>query len=473
MITFLHLCAAAIFVYFLCLLAINLLLILLGSIKIRQYNDEVTAADFDHIAKSRLSLPISVIIPAHNEAAIIIGVVENTLKLDYPIHEVVVVDDGSTDQTLDLLIGRFGLQKIEKHGSSHIQTHRIDAVYESPQHPNLVVVAKENGKRADAINAGVILSRYPLLCIIDADCVIESDGLQHMARPFLLDPQLAAAAGVVRPSNGLILRDGVIVERRLPRTWLGMNQEVEYARSFQWARIGLNRVQSMLCISGALLLIKRTVFEETGGPWPDAITDDIEYTIRLNRFLHDRLNKRGMRMAFIPDAVSYTQVPEKLSLYLSQRNRWQRGTLQAILRNRGMLFNPRYGATSLFGLSYFLFFEAMAPLVEIAAFLLAMFMLSTGLTTWHEVVAVIFLAYAACVMLTLMAVLITETTRMRAGTWKDLWKMILAVFMDPIGWHQLRVLTSVWATIEFVLFRRCDLGAPMQRHVQPHSCASI
>jgi cellulose synthase/poly-beta-1,6-N-acetylglucosamine synthase-like glycosyltransferase len=469
MIEILHICAVAILVYFVALCAITLLLACLGAIQVRDYNSQTTASDFDQIAKSRLSLPISVIIPAHNEAAIIIGTVENALQLNYPIHEVIVVDDGSTDETLAVLKQRFNIQPLEKHGAIYIETQKIHAVYESPDFPNLVVVAKENGQRADAINAGVTFSRYPLLCIIDADCVIERNGLLHMARPFLFDPDLAAAAGVVRPSNGLVVENGRIRERRLPKTWLGMNQEIEYARSFNWARCGLNRLHSMLCISGALLLIKKTVFEETGGPWPQAITDDIEYTIRLNGFLFDRKSKRDLRLAFIPDAVSYTEVPEKLKLYLSQRNRWQRGTLQAIFRNWRMFLNPRYGATGLLGMPYFLIFEAMAPIVEFTAYVLAIVMLVLGFATWQGILTLVFLAYATFVFLTLVAILISETSRQRTNSWKDYWKLILAVFIDSFGWHQIRVFTSVWATVQFILLRRRDLGAPMERSPQPSS----
>lgn len=471
MTTILQILAAAILIYFVILFVINLTLIVLGSIQIRNYNGQLTASDFDHIVKSRLCLPVSIVIPAHNEAIIIINSVENALKLNYPIHEVIVVDDGSTDNTLAVLDRHFHIEHVERHGDSQIRTHEVHGVYESPDYPNLVVVAKENGRRADAINAGVALSRYPLLCIIDADCLLEADGLQHMARPFLFDSKLAAAAGVIRPSNGLVLKEGVIQKRFLPHTWLGMNQEVEYARSFQWARIGLNRLKSMLCISGALLLIRKSVFEETGGAWADAITDDIEYTIRLNKFLFDRTSKRALRLAFIPDAVSYTQVPEKLGLYLSQRNRWQRGTLQAILRNRDMLMNPRYGLTSMFGLSYLLIFEAMAPLVEFTAFILAGVMLAYGMTDWQEIAVIVFVAYACCVMLTLTAVFITETSRLRTSSWKDYWKMILAVFLDHLGWHQIRVVTSVWATFQFIFFHRSDLGEPMDRVSQP-ACIS-
>ncbi len=449
--------------YFVALHGIYLLLVLLGATQIRSYGRGITFAEFDRIAKSDLSMPVSVIIPAHNEATIIVNTVENALKLNYPNHEVVVVDDGSTDDTIPVLARHFRLHRVDKHGAKHLGSEQILGVYESAEHPNLVVVAKENGRRADAINAGVTFSRYPLLCVIDADCVIEADGLLRMARPFLVDSRLAAAAGVVRPSNGLVLEDGVIMERGLPRTLLGLNQEIEYARSFQWARTGLSRLQSMLCISGALLLIKKTVFEAVGGSWPQAITDDMEFAIRVNGRIYDRKNKHRERLVFAPDAVSYTEVPEKLWLYASQRNRWQRGILQSLFRNWRMILNPRYGWTGLFGMPFFIIFEALAPLVEILAYILAIVLLIAGIATVKEVLAMVFLAYTAGVFLTLLAVLITESSRLRTASWADFWKMIAAIFLDNLGFHQLRVFCSLFGTVEYLLLRRRDLGAPMER----------
>ncbi|MFD2160288.1 glycosyltransferase [Rubritalea tangerina] len=444
---------------------ISLLLVLLGALQIRKYNQEITVAEFDQIAQSDLTTPVSVIVPAFNEAAIIVSTVENVLKLNYPTHEVIVVDDGSTDNTIEVLRQRFNIQQLEKQGDTQLETNPVKAVYESADYPNLVVVSKENGQRADAINAAVNVSRYPLLCVIDADCVMDPDGLLHMVRPFLLDPNVAASSGVVRPSNGLVMKKGEIVARGLPQTWIGLNQEVEYARSFQWARNGLNRLHSMLCISGALLLIKKDVLKEVGGPWPNAITDDIEFTMRLHAYIFDRRNEKDLKIAFTPDAVCYTEVPEKISQYLPQRNRWQRGTLQAVFRNWRMIFNPRYGATGLFGMPYFLFFEALAPIVEVTAITLAVVFLLMGVTTVKEILILVFLAYSVNVFLTLLTIYISERSTQRSTTWKDYWKAVTAIFADGLGWHHLRVFVSFVATFEYFILRRCDLGAPMERKV--------
>lgn len=454
--------------YYIALHAIYLLLLLLGAFQVRKYRQAITFAEFRTIADSHLTMPVTLIIPCYNESSIICSTIRNVLRLNYPQFEVIVVNDGSSDGTMEVLAESFHLHRIERFGSRQITTHQIKGIYDSPEYPNLIVMDKENGRRADAINAAVSIAQYPLLCVIDADCLVDKDALIHMARPFLRDSHVAAVAGVVRPSNGLGVVDGEIISKGFPRSLLGMNQEIEYARSFQWARIGLSRLRSMLCISGALILIKKQLFEKVGGPWPDAITDDIEFTMRLNRHLHDRRLKGHEKLVYAPDAVCYTEIPEKLSQYASQRNRWQRGTMQAIIRNRGMLFNPRYGMTGLFGMPFFLIFEGVAAIVELSAWILMVVCLILGVATGYEVLLMIYLAYILGVFLSMAAVLITESGRLRSASWREFWRLIVAIFTDNLGFHQFHLLIRVIGTFQYFLGRR-DLGMAMERINQKES----
>lgn len=467
MTTFILICLWIILIYYIALHGIYLLLILIGSFQVHKYRRGVTFDEFQRIAESDLSMPVSVIIPAHNEELIIVNTTENSLKLNYPNHQVIVVDDGSTDRTMQVLIEHFGLRRVDKQGPRQLTTKKILGIYESETHPNLVVVAKENGRRPDAINAAIAISQFPLICVIDADCVMEPDALLQMARPFLRDSHVTAVAGVVRPSNGLLVSNGDIKQRGLPGTLLGMTQEVEYTRSFQWARIGLSRLQSMLCISGALMLVKKDVFVSLGGSWPAAITDDIEFTIRLNRHIFDRKERKGgaphQRLVFAPDAVCYTEVPETFRLYGSQRNRWQRGTIEALLRNWPMILNPRYGMTGLFGMPFFILFEASAAFIELATYILIFVTMFMGVATLWEILLMFYVGYVLGVFLSLSAILLTETSRLRASSWRDLWRMLAAVFVENLGFHQFHLLARVIGSIQFLLYHRRDLGIPMER----------
>lgn len=448
--------------YYLLLHLIYLALVALGSMEARRYRKGISFTEFRRIGESHLTMPVSLIVPCYNEAPIIGTTVRNLLRLHYPEFEIIVVSDGSTDGSVEVLTESFGLRTIERPGCRKITSREVLAVHESADVPRIIVAEKPNGRRGDAINAGVALARYPLLCVIDADCILETDTLIRLARPFLRDKRTAAVAGVVRPSNGLLVENGAISGRHLPRTILGINQEIEYARSFQWARIGLSRLRSMLCISGALMLIRKSLFTELGGCWSQAVTDDIEFTMRLNRKIHDRSNRRNERLVFAPDAVCYTEVPETARLYASQRNRWQRGTLQALWRNRGMILNPRYGITGLVGMPFFLLFEGLASVIELSAWILTVLALLLRIATGAEILWMFFLAYILGIFISLCALLMTESSQTKSVTWGDFWREIVAVMIDNLGIHQFHLICRVVGTVEF-LFGRRDLGLTMTR----------
>jgi len=244
---------------------------------------------------------------------------------------------------------------------------------------------------------------------------------------------------------------------------LALNQEIEYARSFHWARIGLAKLNSMLCISGAFMVIKKDVFVAVGGTWSESITDDIEFTIRLTRYVYDRKNKLHQKITYVPDAVCYTEVPDTIRQYASQRNRWQRGTLQALMRSIGMMCNPRYGLAGLFGMPFFLIFEALSAVVETAGYVLIVLALILGIATAGEVLLFLYLAFVLGTLLSLAAVLLKETTRLRTANRGDLWRLIFAAFTDSFGYHQMHLLIRVVGTFDYFIRRRVDLGAVMVR----------
>jgi len=450
--------------YYIAVYSFYFLLVLLSAIRVRRYHGAITFDEFRRISESRLTMPVSLIIPSFNKAEVIAESIRNALRLNHPQFEVIVINDGSTEETMNVLAEKFHLVRIDRFGRRRLQTKEILGVYESRKHPNLVVVEKETGGRADAVNAGVAFARYPLLCIIDAKSFLEKDALLHLARPFIRDSSVSAVVGVIHPSNGLSIADGEIIHSGLPKTLLGMNQEIEYACSFPWATAGLCRMRSLDCLSGALLLMKKSLFEAIGGFSNDAITDDIEFMMRLNRHIHDKQRQNEpSRLVFAPDAVCYTEIPEKLGEYAAQRRCWQRGTLQAVMRNAGMFFNPRFGLTGILGMPSLLIFEAIAPLIELYTWILMIVILVAGVATIWEILALIYLAYVLSIFLSLSAVLLTESTRLRTASWHDFWRLILAIFSDNLGLHQFHLLMRVIGSFEYFLPAWRDLGVNVHR----------
>jgi cellulose synthase/poly-beta-1,6-N-acetylglucosamine synthase-like glycosyltransferase len=215
----------------------------------------------------------------------------------------------------------------------------------------------------------------------------------------------------------------------------------------------------MLCISGAFLMVRKEVFVDVGGLDPDSITDDIDFTFRLNRYIHERGHGEKLEVAYVPDPVCYTEVPETMRIHASQRNRWQRGTLRAVLKNLPMLFNPRYGAAGMFGMPFFLFFEALSAPIEGFSYALVPAMVANGLASWTELGLFFFVAVMLGTSLAVMGVLLQETTRLRPASTRDLARLLFAGFLENFGYHQMHLLWRLGGTFDYFIRRRTDTGS--------------
>lgn len=317
---------------------------------------------------------VSILAPAYNEEATVVESVKSFLMLEYPSFEIIVINDGSKDNTLQRLIENFALEKINPIYDNSLSSTEVRGAYQSQLHPQLKVIDKENGGKADALNIGIGFSRYDIFCAVDSDSLLEKDALSKVAAPFLdRSSEVIASGGTVRIANGSQVKFGRVDKVNLPKNFLVLMQIIEYTRAFLCGRIGWNVFNSTLVISGAFGLFSKKAVKAVGGYMPGCIGEDMELVIRLHR--HYRAAKKPYSIVFVPDPVCWTEAPSDISTLGKQRDRWQRGLADTLFRHRKMFLNPKYGFIGWVAFPYFLIVELLGPLIEVAAISLVIFSL--------------------------------------------------------------------------------------------------
>lgn len=435
--TALEVIALVAFGYFVVLNTIYLAFTALAWSAVRRYRRARSYAPFAETFASPLTPPISVLLPAYNEEPGIVESVRSLLSLRYPEFEVVVVNDGSTDGTLTRLAETFDLVPVRKALRTSIPTVPVRGAYASRRHPELLVIDKENGGgKADAINAGINASRYPYFCVIDADGMLEEDALIRVAKPMLDDPDLVVATGgIVRIINGCRVEHGRVEEVRLPRSRLATLQVVEYLRAFLVGRIGWSRMRSLLIISGAFGLFRRSLVEAAGGFSRDTVGEDFELVVRLHRYLRDRGEE--YRIAFVPDPVAWTEAPEDFATLARQRRRWQRGLAETLWRHRRLTFNPRYGVVGMLAFPYYILFELLGPLIEVAGYAAVITSAALGSLSPLFFAAFFTVALLTGIFLSGSALTLEELSFRRYEGDADGMRIVLAALAENLGYRQL------------------------------------
>lgn len=417
------------------------------------------AADEEAFA-SPLTPPVSVLLPAYNEEPGIVESVRSLLALRYPELEVIVVNDGSTDGTLRRLAEAFDLVPARRALRPSLPCARVRATYASRRHPELWVVDKENGGKADALNCGIDAARYPYFCAVDADAILEEDALLRVAKPILDDPGLVAATGgIVRVANGCRVDHGRVAEVRLPRSRLAVFQVVEYFRAFLVGRIGWSGMRSLLIISGAFGLFRRNLVEAAGGYARGTVGEDVELVLRLHRYLRER--GEDYRIEFVPDPVAWTEAPEDLRTLSRQRRRWQRGLAEALWRHRRVAFNPRFGLLGTVAVPYFVLFELLGPLVELVGYPAVVAAAALGTLSPVFFAAFLVTAVLVGVFLSVSALMLEEFSFRRYGDDADANRMVFAAILENVGYRQL---VTSWRTLGLLdLVRRRRGWGEMRR----------
>jgi cellulose synthase/poly-beta-1,6-N-acetylglucosamine synthase-like glycosyltransferase len=432
----------------------------------RSLSDHLRGRSFSAVEEafdSPFTPGITVILPAFNESAGIVESVYSLLALRYPSYEVLVVNDGSTDDTMERLRDAFDLVPAHRAVRAAIPTRPVKASYVSRRAPAVWVLDKENGGKADALNAGVAAAQHPYVCCLDADALIETDALLRVAAPILDDPErVVATGGIVRIANGSRIDHGRVTGVRLPSNPLAVLQVLEYFRAFLIGRVGWTRLNALLIISGAFGLFQRQAVEEVGGYATDTVGEDMELVVRLHR--HYRARDLPYRIEFVADPVCWTEVPEDLGSLSRQRRRWHRGLGQTLWRHRDAVGNPRYGVFGLLAMPYFVFLEFFGPVIETLGTALTIVAFAVGDVSGASFLGFLILAFLVGILLSIAALALEEFNFRRHQRTRDIVSLVFYTVLENLGYRQLNDLWRMMAFIDLAR-RKQGWGAQKRRGI--------
>lgn len=427
--------------YFVLLAASYLLLDVIALVSLSRYLPEHT---LDRLPEGYTGFEpgITLLVPAYNEEATIAGSIRSLLQLTYAEYEIIVINDGSPDRTLDVLTNEFSLARFPEVYQMRLATESIRGVYRSQQYPNLRVVDKENGGKADALNAGINLSKYRLFCSLDADSIVQRDSLQRIVQPFLQDPSTVACGGTIRIANGCEVSGGFLVKVGLPKNWLALFQIVEYIRAFFFGRLGWSPMNAMLIISGAFGLFQRDVVIQVGGYRAETIGEDMELVLRLHRCLRE--SRTPYRITFVPDPICWTEAPEDLRTLRNQRIRWQRGLCESLSLNRELLFHPQGGMVGWLAFPFAILFECLSPIVVVIGYATMIGGFAFSRISIEGVIAFLLADVGLGMVVSVSALLLEELSfHIYPKPSQTLWLFAVAI-IENVGYRQLN---SIWRLI--------------------------
>ena len=445
--------------YFVALQVTYIVLDLIALREIRRAGDAGGAAALPQ-SYSGLEPPVSLLVPAYNEEATIAASIWSLLQLEYPGFEIVVVNDGSRDATLEVLQREFDLRPFPEATRISIPSRPVRGRYRSARFSQLRVIDKENGGKADALNAALNSARCPLVCVVDADSVLQRDSLSRAVRPFLEDATTIACGGTIRIANGCRVSEGFLEKVGMPRSWLARIQVVEYFRAFLFGRLGWSPINAMLVISGAFGVFRREAVVAVGGYRTDTVGEDMDLVVRLHQA--HRMAGTPYRIVFVPDPICWTEAPESLRVLRAQRMRWQRGLLESLAASRRLLFHPRGGAVGWVAFPVALLFDAIGPLVEVVGLGLMGVAVLSGTLSVPAFLAFLLAAVGLGLLLSASALLLEAMSFQAYDRPSQLATLLAAMVLENLGYRQL---TAWWRLRALLLWlvRRPGRWGHMER----------
>jgi len=442
----------ALWVYSALLLLSYLLIGILAVIGMRRHMRLRTFTDYSLLAGSPQAPGMSILAPAYNEGATIVENVRSLLSIHYRNLELVVINDGSKDDSLQQLIEHYQLIPVQHEVAGQLPAKPIRAIYKSanPVFHRLIVVDKINGGKADALNVGINVSSQPYIFCIDVDCIIEQDALLKMAKPFLdsTGKRVIASGGVVRIANGCEIQNGRLVKVHLPGSVLPRVQTLEYFRAFLLGRMAWSRLDGLLLISGAFGVFDKEIVIACGGYNHATVGEDMELVVRMRRYMEER--RLPYTVTYIPDPLCWTEAPSTYKILGRQRNRWTRGTIETLNMHRIMCLNPRYRQLGLLSYPYWLLFELLAPLVEFGGVLASVFLAAVGALHPAMFLALLGFILSAGILFSMLAILMEVMTYNQYRDTRDILRLALTAVLEPFIFHPFVVWSAVRGNIDLL-----------------------
>ncbi|NOV03777.1 glycosyltransferase family 2 protein [Paenibacillus planticolens] len=435
------------------------------------YLKKMKSSDYKRYVDSKNMIPISIIVPAYNEEATIVDNIKSLLALNYYEYEIIIVNDGSKDATRDKIIAEFDLKKVNQPVKKSLQTNEIVGIYRNANHERLILVDKENGGKADALNAGINISTYPTFACIDADSILENDALIKLTMLFVENPETIAVGGIVRIANGSTIQNGKLVKMNLPKSKVAAFQIVEYLRAFLTGRTSLSKMNSVLIISGAFGAFNKKIVIECGGYKANTIGEDMDIIMRLHKKMRDE--KRKYKIKFLADPICWTQAPESLKDLRVQRRRWQIGLFDNLLSYKSMMLNPKYGTIGMVTLPYYWLFELVGPIVEFLGYIFIPLAYLFGLLEFNSFLIYFIIAFLLGSTLSMGSILLEQISFRKYTTFLDTMRLVAFALLENLGYRQLTILYRIegifkfrkgrhaWGTIKRKQFASNEKETPM------------